>query len=332
MVLNGSGSTWLEVTSGVPQGSVLGPILFVIFINDIDCALDKEALFLSKFADDTKAGRVVDTVDGVAKLQEDLNGFSKWARDWQMQFNVGKCKVIHLGSSNPRNKYVMDGEELGAVEEEKDLGVLVHQSLKPGVQIAAAAKKANQVLGQILRAFTYRDKTHFIRLFTSRVRCHLEYAVQAYSPWLAKDIEVLESVQRRAVRQVRGLHGTYEEKLEQCGLTLLKDRRVRGDLIQTYKIVNQIDDLNVNNFFKMAEDRHNHATRRQVTIVPGVTPEEEERVDNKNFVKQQANGDLRRNFFSFRVVDEWNKLPSAVKNAKNVNNFKNLYDSWVKSN
>ena len=82
----------------------------------------------------------------------------------------------------------------------------------------------------------------------------------------------------------------------------------------------------------MAEDRHNHATRRQVTIVPGVTPEEEERVDNKNFVKQQANGDLRRNFFSFRVVDEWNKLPSAVKNAKNVNNFKNLYDSWVKSN
>ena len=77
-----------------------------------------------------------------------------------MQFNVGKCKVIHFGKSNSRNKYVMDGEELCAVEEEKDLGVLVHQSLKPGVQIAAAAKKANQVLGQILRAFTSVSYTH----------------------------------------------------------------------------------------------------------------------------------------------------------------------------
>ena len=171
---------------------------------------------------------------------------------------------------------------------------------------------------------------HFIKLFTSRVRCHLEYAVQAYSPWLQKDIDLLESVQRRALRQVRGLHGTYEEKLKQCGLTLLEDRRVRGDLIQTFKIVNQIDDLPVETFFKMAEERHSHATRRQVTIVPGDKPEEEDRVDNRNFVKQQAKGDLRRNFFSFRVVDQWNNLPSAVKNAENVNNFKNLYDSWVK--
>ena len=123
---------------------------------------------------------------------------------------------------------------------------------------------------------------------------------------------MLESVQRRAVRQVRGLHGTYEEKLKQCGLTLLKHRRVRGDLIQTFKIVNQIDDLPVETFFKMDEERHSHATRRQVTIVPGVTPEEEDRVDNRNFVKQQAKGDLRRNFFSFRVVDQWNNLPIVL--------------------
>ena len=166
-----------------------------------------------------------------------------------MMFNVGKCKVLHLGRTNPKHTYYMDGNQLGAVEEEKDLGVLVHHSLKPGAQIAAAAKKANQVLGQILRAFSYRDKTHFIKLFTSRVRCHLEYAVQAYSPWLVKDIETLEAVQRRAVRQVRGIHGSYEEKLKQCGLTLLIDRRVRGDLIQTFKIVNQVDDIPIATFF-----------------------------------------------------------------------------------
>ena len=88
------------------------------------------------------------------------------------------------------------------------------------------------------------------------------------------------------------------------GLTLLKDRRVRGDLIQTFKIVNQIDDLPVDKFFKSAEDRHSHATRNKVTIIPGVTPEQEERVDNKNFVKQQARSDIRRNFFS-HMIESW---------------------------
>ena len=217
----------------------------------------------------------------------------------------------------------MDGQQLNASVEEKDLGVLVHESLKPGVQIAAAAKKANQVLGQILRAFTYRDKTHFVKLFTSRVRCHLEYAIQAYNPWLAKDIEVLEAVQRRAIRQVRGLHGSYEEKLKQCGLTLLVDRRVRGDLIQAYKIVNQIDDLPIDTFFKMAGDRHSHATRNTVNIGP-----EEIQTSTKNFVMGKSNGDIRRYFFSQRVVENWNNLPSSVKDASSVNNFKNLYDAW----
>ena len=159
-----------------------------------------------------------------------------------------------------------DGKELGETEVEKDLGVMVHQSLKPGVQVAAAAKKANQILGQILRAFTFRDKVHFVRLFTRRVRCHLEYAVQSWNPWLEKDIEVLESVQRRAVRQVRGLSGSYEEKLQQCGLTLLADRRVRGDMIQTFKIVNQIDDIPIETFFKITF--HSHATRTAVTVNP----------------------------------------------------------------
>ena len=219
----------------------------------------------------------------------------------------------------------MDGVELGSVKEEKDLGVMVHQSLKPSVQVAAAAKKANQTLGQILRAFTYRDKTHFIRLFTSRVRCHLEYAVQTYNPWLVKDIEVLEDVQRRAIRQVRGLHGSYEEKLQQCGLTLLSERRLRGDMIQTFKIVNQVDDLPISTFFEMAGERHDHRTRNAVIIGPS------DKVEcNKNLVKKNVKLDIRKNFFSQRVVEHWNLLPNNVQNATSVNNFKNLYDAWKK--
>ena len=144
---------------------------------------------------------------------------------------------------------------------------------------------------------------------------------------MEKDIKVLEDVQRRAIRQVRGLHGSYEEKLKQCGLTSLKDRQIRGDLIQVFKIVKQIDDIPVNKFFEMAEDRHGHSTRNTVTI--GSDPEHV--TSNMNFVKQKSNLDLRRHFFSNRVVDKWNILPSAVKNAKDVNNFKNLYDVYIKN-
>ena len=157
---------------------------------------------------------------------------------------------------------------------------------------------------------------------------------------MEKDIEILEAVQRRAVRQVRGLHGSYEEKLKQCGLTLLKDRRVRGDLIQTYKIMNQIDDLPIDTFFKLAGDRHNHTTRHSVTIEPRGEEMDNRNfpldnnnfveVDNRNIVKQKVKSDLRRNFFSNRIVDHWNRLPSSVKNATDVNNFKNLYDAWSK--
>ena len=94
----------------------------------------------------------------------------------------------------------MEGKKLIKVDEEKDLGVIVHQSLKPGSQVAKAVKKANQILGQLLRSFTYSDKHNFIQLYKVYVRCHLEYAVQCWSPYLQQDIEIIEDVQRRAIR------------------------------------------------------------------------------------------------------------------------------------
>ena len=140
-----------------------------------------------------------------------------------------------------------------------------------------------------------------------------------------KDIDVLEDVQRRAIRQVRGLHGSYEEKLKQCGLTLLQERRLRGDMIQTFKIVNQVDDIPINTFFDMARDRHEHHTRNTVIIGP-----KDKVVGNKNLVKKKVTLDIRKNFFSQRVVEQWNELPNCVQNASDVNNFKNLYDAWKK--
>ena len=116
--LEGSYSSWTRVWSGVPQGSVLGPVLFLIFINDIDTAVSSYVL---KFADDTKLYRVVDCQQEGQKLQKDLDGVCEWAEDWKMMFNTEKCKVIHYGKSSINFKYRMHGKLLEDVTSEKDL-------------------------------------------------------------------------------------------------------------------------------------------------------------------------------------------------------------------
>ena len=160
VVLNGKMSDWAPVESGVPQGSCLGPTCFVIFINDIDNAINIVTSFISKFADDTKVGRVVKDEKDREELQKDLDNLMEWSVEWQMLFNASKCKVVHFGRNNPGFNYTMGGyapagSVLEAVVEEKDVGVVIHNTLKPSVQCAKAAKKANQVLGQKAWAFHF---------------------------------------------------------------------------------------------------------------------------------------------------------------------------------
>ena len=132
VLLNGVSSTWASVCSGVPQGSVLGPVLFTVFINDIDEGIVSNIV---KFADDTKIFSCVENPGGVKFLQEDLSTLFQWSVDWQMMFNVDKCKVLHVGRNNSLCDYYMDGKVLEAIEEEKDLGVIIHKSLKPSRHI-----------------------------------------------------------------------------------------------------------------------------------------------------------------------------------------------------
>ena len=124
----------------------------------------------------------------------------------------------------------MEGRALEPVEYEKDVGVVVHESLKPSMQCARAAGRANGILGQLSRAVSYRSKETFINLYKVYVRPHLEYAGVSWSPWLQQDKEVLERVQRRAISMVSNLRrGSYEERLVEAGLLSLTDRRERGE-------------------------------------------------------------------------------------------------------
>jgi hypothetical protein len=150
VVLNGEFSAWLAVLSGVPQGSVLGPLLFLLFINDLDLAAS-EVTAMAKFADDTKVGQQIDA--DRATLQTALDKMCRWTEVWSMQFNVAKCKVMHFGRTNPLFEYEMAGQKLDTVDSERDIGVTICNNLKPSLQCAKAAGTARTVLGQISRSF-----------------------------------------------------------------------------------------------------------------------------------------------------------------------------------
>ena len=316
-VLNGTHSDWGEVSSGVPQGSVLGPLAFLIYINDID-ALGYLITIIKKFADDTKLGHIIKDYQDQECLQNCLNSLIDWATTWSMEFNVQKCKVMHVGHGNPRFDYTMSGQTLSKVTEEKDFGVITANTLKPSRQCAEAAKQGNRILGQISRAFHYRDRTVFRDLYVHHVRPHLEYCTPVWSPWTVQDIDCLERVQKRAVRMISGLEGTtYDDRLKEPNLQTLESRRKRSDMVQTYKIVNKIDRVDPSTWFQLVGTETR--TTRNLAYP-------------KNLTCKRSRTEIRKNFFSMRVPDEWNRLPVFVKESRNLRLFKANYDKHIRSN
>ena len=310
VVINGRSSTWQSVTSGVPQGSVLGPLLFLAYINDLEDSVHSK---VKKFADDTKLYREVVSTDDVAIVQRDLDSISKWSSDWQMFFNADKCKVMHVGYHNRNASFELNGQSIQQVISEKDLGVHLVSSLKPSKQCAEAARKGNWILGLIKRHFSFLDKDIVVRLFKQLVRPHLEYAVQVWSPYFSKDKQLIENVQRRATRLISWLRDLpYEDRLKRLGLTSMELRRIRGDLIQVFKIVHGLDGLSFDYFFEFS----NVTTNRGHSL---------------KLRGKRCRLDVRKHFFSQRVINEWNSLPENVVSSPSVNSFKNSLDLFFKN-
>jgi len=233
--VEGELSDWAVVKSGVPQGSVLGPLLFLIYINDIDEDILSK---FEKFADDSKVAKVVNNTNDAELLRGDLEKLNKWSKDWQMEFNVDKCQVMHLGKNSLNSQYTLGGCTLKPTESERDLGVFVDKTFKFSEQCNKAANSANAIIGMIKRTIKCRRKDIMVRLYKALVRPKLEYCVQAWCPYLKKDIDKLEKVQARATRLVNGCKNlTYENRLNYTGLTTLSERRIRGDLIEVFKIL-----------------------------------------------------------------------------------------------
>lgn len=308
VMVNGERSSWKSVISGVPQGSVLGPLLFVMYINDLPESMTSESqLFL--YADDTKIFRSIKDVDECRKLQDDIVDLKEWSNKWLLKFHPDKCKAMRIGKSEiPHGDYVME-QSLTLTNEEKDLGVIVDKDLNFEKHISGKINSANRIVGLIRRTISCLDEEVFRSLFVALVRPILEYASPVWSPYKVKDITALENVQRRATKLVPSLKDlSYEERLRKLKLPTLAYRRARGEMIETYKILQGVyDEVACQGLFELQED--------------GRT-----RGHSKKLYTKRSRLNIRKNFFCNRVVEKWNDLPEYVISAENVLKFEIALD------
>ena len=307
--IGNSYSNMTDVTSGIPQGSILGPVLFTIFINDLPDALDVNC---KVFADDTK---IYDDSKKHNDIQNDLYKMQQWTEKWNLYFNVSKCKVMHIGKRNPQTEYYMkienDKQKIETCIEEKDLGITFDVSLNFDAHITNITKKANQMLGVIRRTFTFMSKGIFSKLYKALVRSHLEYGNVVWSPYLKRQSIQIESVQRRATKLVPVCKEmNYAERLRYLNLYSLKGRRIRGDLIQMYKIFQDLDSIDKD-------------------IIPLASYGRTRNQGNK-LMNRYCKTNIRKFTFTNRIVDDWNSLPKEVKEAPTLNTFKNRLDKVPK--
>lgn len=176
----------LPVLSGVPQGSVIGPVLFLIYINDLLEDVNSNGKL---FVDDSMIFRKIKTTQDRDILQQDLLRLQEWSKKWLLEFNEGKCSVMHLGRTNHKYDYSMNNVNLTETREEKDLGVFVTSDWKSSTHVSKVAAKANATVGRIRHTFTYMDCDMFKAIYPGLIRSHMEYAVQSWSPHYVRDIE-----------------------------------------------------------------------------------------------------------------------------------------------
>ena len=315
VIVNGCESRWQPVTSGIPQGSVLGPMLFVLFINDITENIKNDSqLYL--YADDTKIFREIVTDYDRELLQEDIYSMSEWSDKWLLRFHPDKCKTMTIDNkTTPNREYKLkpDLPNMAKSSAEKDIGVIIDEKLTFSQHLSEKVNKANSVLGAMRRSFEFMDTDTFKKLYTALVRPHIEYAHQIWCPHKKKDILTLENVQRRATKMVPGLSNlSYEDRLRKLKLPTLSYRRLRGDMIECYKLLN-------NKYYFNEEDilRLNHGSST--------------RGNSMKLCKFRARLDIRKFSFSNRVVNIWNSLPDCVITAGTIFTFESRLDRYWKN-
>ena len=309
VVVDGERSEDEDVLSGVPQGTVLGPLLFLLHINDLPDVLHPDTR-CRLFADDCLLYRTVNSMTDHLKLQQDLKNLEQWASTWGMRFNAAKCYVmtIHRGRTRSTHMYELCGVFLSSVENEKYLGVNISQDLSWDPHISRAAISASQKLGFLKRNLKGCPAELKKMAYLSTVRSSLEYAAIIWDPHLDKHKTMLERVQRKAARWIKSDHrrtSSVSAMLQSLQLNTLEERRKASRLTFLYKIMN--DHVAV----PMADlglERNPRATR-------GLTTQD------KLLVPRCSTTELQQHFAA-RTIPEWNRLPQTTTSADSVSSFK----------
>ena len=332
--VNGVYSTTAPVLSGVPQGSILGPVLFLIFVADSSSITRN---FISLYADDTKLFSYLLDVAAAEdrftpiSIQTDLNILANWCDAMQMSYNIDKCHILHLGKHNPKQKYTLPKmtnvkkttssvsydytfHTLQEVTEEKDLGIVVDDQLNFRLHMNAKVKKANSMIFLIKNTFKYLDKNMFNLLYKSLVRPHVEYASPVWSPTYRMDVDCIEGVQHRATRLIPALTNlSYTERLAELKLPTLEYRRLRADLMLIYKYSHNLINLDPSTHCTKCPTNQSMLAPTSSTITRG----------HKFKYQIHHHQGIRHRFLTTRSLNIWNKLQPDTVNANTVNTFKN---------
>ena len=261
------------------------------------------------FVDDARIYKEIRNHEDVEMLRRDMQKIEIWSNKWLLTFNEEKCSTMHIGFNNPKETYTLNNNVLNETKLEKDLGVFISCDLKPSQHVAKVAARANKIIGLVKKNFEYLDAETILSIHCSMIRPILEYAVQSWCPYLAKDIEELEKIQHRVTKLVPELRDLpYEERCRRLKLPTLSQRRLRGDLIEVYKILRGHEGSDYRKFFKLSVSNtrgHNWKLEKQ------------------GHHKSQQRGE----WFAIRVVNPWNNLPNDVVEAPTIATFKTRLDN-----
>lgn len=315
VVVNGETSASSHIKSGVPQGTVLGPLMFLLFINDIGENIS-EGTNLKLFADDSLLYRQVDGKDQSDALQRDLDVLAEWSQTWQLKFNLKKC--YHLTITRKKSPYMSNYRIQDHILEVKDqqsyLGVELRPNLRWDKHICKITGKANQSLGFVRRNFSRCPQLVKKQAVCALVRPHLEYAATSWDPYHKQDIQALEMVQRRAARFVTRDYnrqpGSATKILSDLQWPTLAERRKVARLTLLHRAIHGNVAIDIPTYFKhpLRTTRNFHELR---------------------YTNPQTSSDVYKYSFFPRTIVEWNMLPSEILETTSTNIFKNKVSKYT---